>query len=83
MSSQATLSFVIPVYNEEHSLTALVDAIQTAMKSQHYATELVFIDDGSTDASPKILTELQQTSALNIKVITFRKNFGKLLPNPT
>ncbi len=68
------LSFVIPVYNEEESLDILHREILANISSSDY--EIIFIDDGSTDNSFSILKELSDKDK-NVKVVKFRKNFGK------
>ncbi len=68
------ISFVIPVFNEEQSLSRLYSEIIENSKSYEY--EMIFIDDGSTDNSFKIMKKLAEKNR-NIKVIKFRKNFGK------
>ena len=68
------LSFVIPVYNEQDSLDKLYSEIRENCKEFEY--EIIFIDDGSTDDSYKILGKLAADDN-NVKLIKFRKNFGK------
>src|SRR5260221_2789239 len=52
------LSLVIPVFNEEQSIQALVVAIAKAMQGSGYKYEMIFVDDNSTDNTRKILQEL-------------------------
>ncbi len=70
------LSIVIPLLNEEESLSELHDWIVEVMQSNRYLYEILFIDDGSTDASWDIITELSVKN-LNVKGLRFKKNFGK------
>jgi len=70
------ISVVIPLLNEQESLTELNDWIANVMQSNHFSYEIIFIDDGSTDDSWKIITQLSQKDS-NIKGIRFLKNFGK------
>jgi glycosyltransferase involved in cell wall biosynthesis len=65
---------VIPVYNEQDSLDKLYSEIRENCKEYEY--EFIFIDDGSTDNSYKILGKLAADDN-NVKLIKFRKNFGK------
>ncbi|WP_297762561.1 glycosyltransferase family 2 protein [uncultured Muriicola sp.] len=71
-----TVSIVIPLLNEEESLQELHDWIVSVMQSNHFLYEIVFIDDGSTDTSWEVITQLAGSNP-NVKGIRFLKNFGK------
>ncbi len=70
------ISVVIPLLNEQDSLTELHDWIAKVMQSNQFSYEIIFIDDGSTDDSWKIISELS-TKNKSVKGIRFLKNFGK------
>jgi glycosyltransferase involved in cell wall biosynthesis len=70
------ISIIIPLLNEEESLTELHDWIVRVMQSNHFLYEILFIDDGSTDGSWDIITQLGNSNP-NVKGIRFLKNFGK------
>ena len=70
------LSIVIPLLNEEESLTELYDWIVKVMQSNRFSYEILFIDDGSTDNSWNIIKELS-TQNKNVKGIKFQINYGK------
>ncbi len=70
------ISVVIPLLNEEESLKELHDWIVSVMQSNSFSYEILFIDDGSTDTSWKVITELSEANP-NVKGIRFIKNFGK------
>lgn len=70
------LSVVIPLLNEKDSLNELHDWIAKVMQSNRFSYEIIFIDDGSTDDSWKIICELSQKNKA-VKGIRFLKNFGK------
>ncbi|MDT0557314.1 glycosyltransferase family 2 protein [Ichthyenterobacterium sp. W332] len=70
------VSVVIPLLNEQDSLQELHDWIVSVMQSNSFSYEILFIDDGSTDNSWQVITELSESNA-NIKGICFLKNFGK------
>ncbi|MBQ4914815.1 glycosyltransferase [Maribacter sp. MMG018] len=70
------LSIVIPLLNEEESLLELHDWIVSVMQSNHFSYEILFVDDGSTDNSWSVISELSEQNA-NVKGIRFHKNFGK------
>ncbi|HQF67706.1 MAG TPA: glycosyltransferase family 2 protein [Candidatus Cloacimonadota bacterium] len=68
------LSYVIPTLNEQDSLRQLVTEI--VANSHPHAYEIIFIDDGSKDASFAVMSELAEADA-HIRVVKFRRNFGK------
>ena len=70
------ISVVIPLLNEEDSLKELHDWIAEVMQSNHFTYEILFIDDGSTDGSWDIISQLS-TKNNHVKGICFLKNFGK------
>jgi len=70
------LSLIIPLLNEQESLPELHQWIVRVMTASSYSYEVIFIDDGSTDDSWKIIEQLSQENS-NIKGIRFLRNFGK------
>ncbi len=70
------ISVVIPLYNEEESLTELNDWIFRVMKSNHFSFEIIYIDDGSSDGSWQIIKKMSEGSQY-VKGIRFRRNYGK------
>ncbi|MFB0939005.1 MAG: glycosyltransferase involved in cell wall biosynthesis [Candidatus Azotimanducaceae bacterium] len=70
------ISVVIPLLNEDESLQELYDWIVRIVQSNHYSYEILFIDDGSTDDSWKVIEQLSKKDA-NVKGIKFQTNFGK------
>ena len=70
------LSIVIPLLNEEESLTELSHWIAGVMASHGISYEIIFIDDGSTDNSWEIIRQLSE-SRPEIRGIRFLRNFGK------
>jgi len=70
------LSIVIPLLNEEESLKELHHWIAQVMQSNGFLYEILFIDDGSTDDSWKVIEELSKSNS-NVKGIRFLNNFGK------
>lgn len=71
------LSIVIPLLNEEESLTPLSEWIEKVVNEHKISTELIFIDDGSTDTSWEVLHQLKKASTLSVRAIQFRRNYGK------
>ncbi|MBP5505668.1 MAG: glycosyltransferase [Bacteroidales bacterium] len=68
------LSIIIPLYNEEESLAELRDHIGKALSGAVGSYEIIFVDDGSTDASWQ---KIEAMKADNIHGIRFRRNWGK------
>ena len=68
------LSFIIPILNEQDSLSELYDEILQNCVSYDY--EIIFIDDGSSDNSFGVMQQLAAKDE-KVKVIKFRRNFGK------
>ena len=76
MQKPVDISIVIPLLNEEQSLSPLNDWIFKVFNNQTLSFELIYIDDGSTDESWKSIVGLSKKYS-NIKGIRFAKNFGK------
>lgn len=70
------ISIVIPLLNEEESLIELFDWIEKVMNENNFSYEVIFIDDGSTDSSWKIIEDLNKRNS-SAKGIKFRRNYGK------
>ncbi len=72
------LSIVVPVYNEADNLELLNRSIISVMNQLQYKGnyEIIYINDGSTDNSSSLLKGIHE-QCNNVKVITFRKNFGQ------
>jgi polyisoprenyl-phosphate glycosyltransferase len=71
----ATYSFVIPVLNEEAVLPELYRRLVSIGGSLDGECEFVFVDDGSTDSTPGLLSGLHQRDG-RVKVIRLSRNFG-------
>ncbi len=70
------ISVVIPLLNEHDSLEELHDWIASVMQSNQYSYEILFIDDGSTDDSWKVIQKLRAKNSA-VSGLKFSKNFGK------
>ncbi len=75
-STSPYLTVVVPLYNEEESLRELHGRIVDVMKLIGKPYEIIFVDDGSSDRSFQVLTDLHAKHK-EVKVIRFRRNFGK------
>jgi glycosyltransferase involved in cell wall biosynthesis len=70
------ISLVIPVYNEEENLPVLDAEIRAAMEPAGRVYEVIYVDDGSTDASPRVLAGLAQADP-RVRVVRQRRNSGQ------
>ncbi len=70
------ISVVVPLYNEDESLKELNDWILRVLKSNHFAFEIVYVDDGSSDHSWELIEGFAADEP-NIKGIRFLRNYGK------
>jgi len=70
------ISIVVPVCNEKDSLPQLVREIAAGVKELGTRTEILFVDDGSTDGSWDVIRELAANDP-RVRGIRFRRNFGK------
>lgn len=69
------LSLVVPCYNEEGNVEKFLQEVQNTFKND-IDYEVVFVNDGSTDNTHRILKKLSADNK-NIQAITFSRNFGK------
>ncbi len=70
------ISIVVPVYNEEESLGELRAWIESILSPHSLKYEIIFVDDGSSDGSWKIIEELSHDHKA-VKGIRFQRNYGK------
>jgi glycosyltransferase involved in cell wall biosynthesis len=70
------LSVVIPVHNEGENVRLLIPELQNVLDRLHKTYEIIFVDDGSTDDTVRVITETAQHHPA-IKLITLRRNFGQ------
>lgn len=70
------ISVVIPVIDESESLPELTAWIEKVMNDNNYSYEVIYVDDGSTDDTWKVIEHLTSKNP-NIKAIKFQRNYGK------
>ena len=75
LDRQAKYSIVIPIFNEQAILPELWRQLQTVINQLDDVCEVIFIDDGSSDYSYQILSELYQENH-EIKILRLSRNFG-------
>lgn len=72
------ISIIVPLYNEAESLPKLYAWIARVMEQHQFAYEIIFVDDGSSDGSWKIIEDLQTKAPDDcVRGIKFRHNYGK------
>lgn len=71
------LSLVVPCFNEAENVKPFQDAVIDAFRDCGYTYEIVFVDDGSRDATFHNLKKLHKAQSCPVKVISFSRNFGK------
>jgi glycosyltransferase involved in cell wall biosynthesis len=69
------ISVVVPVYNEEENLPILVSKLVEVLKDLHKPYEMIFVDDGSSDGSGRVLREMA-TRYPSIRILRFKANRG-------
>jgi len=74
-SGHTEISVVIPLLNEEQSLRELYEKLRTVL-NRVGGYEIIFVDDGSTDGSARVLHDMRNRDR-RIKIIRFRRNYGK------
>ncbi len=70
------ISVVLPLFNEEESVELQYKAVRDSLKKIKKDYEIIFVNDGSTDGSEKILNALAKKDK-KLKVVHFRRNFGQ------
>ncbi len=71
------LSLVVPCYNEAENVTLFQEETIKAFAGCGYSYEIVFVDDGSQDATLHQLKKIYEGGKCPVKVISFSRNFGK------
>ena len=70
------LSVVIPAYNEEAGIQTAIDTIDSVLSENGIESELIFVDDGSSDKTWEILSKNARERG-NVVAVKFSRNFGK------
>jgi undecaprenyl-phosphate 4-deoxy-4-formamido-L-arabinose transferase len=71
------LSIVIPVFNEEASLSSLFGRLYPALDALRRSYECIFVDDGSSDRSVALLREMFQQRPAETRLVLLQRNFGQ------
>src|SRR5829696_6055540 len=70
------ISIFLPVYNEQPNLLPLLAKLDEALKTLDRSAEIVYVDDGSTDGSLKILRQIAEFDP-RVRVVALRRNYGQ------
>ncbi|WP_314336949.1 glycosyltransferase family 2 protein [Capnocytophaga leadbetteri] len=70
------ISIVIPLLNEEESLAELYQWLTKVLTLNRFSYEIIFVDDGSTDGSWRVIMQLAEKDA-QVRGIRFLRNYGK------
>jgi undecaprenyl-phosphate 4-deoxy-4-formamido-L-arabinose transferase len=71
------ISIVIPVYNEAANLGSLWTRLKAMLDSLGRPSEVIFVDDGSADASLNMLLEIARQDPSRVRVVELARNFGQ------
>lgn len=72
------LSIVVPVYNEQPNINKFHEEVTRVMETLDMAYEIIFVDDGSKDQTPLILSRLTQIDT-HVRALILARNFGHQL----
>ncbi len=70
------ISVVVPLYNEAESLPELETWIARVMREHNFSYEIIFVNDGSSDSSWDVITQLAVKNPA-VRGVCFRRNYGK------
>lgn len=71
------LSLIVPCYNEAENVELFQEETIKAFQGCGYSFEIIYVDDGSKDATLHNLRKLHKSGECPVKVISFSRNFGK------
>ncbi len=77
LNQQHTLSIIIPVYNEQDNIRPLIDRVHEGLESLNMPWELILVDDGSSDLTPKYLKEEATRRGSYIQILELQRNYGQ------
>ena len=74
-----TVSVVVPVWNEQNSIPVFLDELERVVRecSEKFDLEIVFVNDGSTDATEMAVATEADARAIPIRLVNLSRNFGK------
>ena len=69
------ISVIVPCLNEQEVICSTHQRLAAALEQAALEFEIIYVDDGSTDATPELLRELQ-TQDSRVRMVRFSRNFG-------
>lgn len=78
VENKQKLSIVVPVYNEQPNINKFHEEVTRVMETLDMAYEIIFVDDGSKDQTPLILSRLTQIDT-HVRALILARNFGHQL----
>jgi len=74
---EETVSIIVPFYNEETNVKAMIEAVYTALKGYELGWELIVVDDGSTDSTVSKMRECEEERGSSLCVVELQRNYGQ------
>ncbi len=74
---KSRLTLIIPVYNGKTYILQTVEMLEYFCASNPWLSEIIFVDDGSTDSTGEVLYNCQKTTTAPITIVSIKKNNGK------
>lgn len=75
-TAEVALSVIVPLYDEQESIGPLYEAIAAVLDAMPQRSEIVFVDDGSTDGTYTRIARLHRSDA-RVRCVRFRRNYGQ------
>jgi polyisoprenyl-phosphate glycosyltransferase len=74
---QRSVSLIVPVYNEMGAIEPFINAVEAAASTVDAEFDILFVDDGSRDATCDEIAAAAETHAIPIQLLVLSRNFGK------
>ena len=71
------VSVVVPCYNEAENIPLVYDAVEKSLANSGYTFECIFVNDGSTDGTRKVLQDLAEKYPLTVRAVHLARNSGQ------
>lgn len=74
---EETVSVIVPFYNEETNVRAMIEAVYHALNDYERSWELIVVDDGSVDATVKVMQACKEVFGESLHIVELQRNFGQ------